>query len=290
MWNSFNSKYLINSWYQCSKCSKISRLSCNDYIRQSYCSKNITRTSIIVSIDLFLHCTFGGPAGPTGMNKAKEISLPWPVRGLRCAWTRIPSRVLPDQVGFSTMKEGNEDEREGERSRVGQVRQGDTRLVRASERAPLTSKKHEWTPERRRVLSCLLVSLLLFAWPPLSLRLAFRLRGSFFLHLLLHFSSSFVLSPSLVCSPLFFFTAFTSERGLLLFPLLVFLVSDEASRSRTQEIGFAVPVTGHRAQSASRAGSEVCFFLSPCVLLARVIFLAESLESLPAWFFGDRTW
>lgn len=32
----------------------------------------------------------------------------------------------------------------------------------------LTSKKHEWTPARRRTLSCLLVSLLLFSWPLLS--------------------------------------------------------------------------------------------------------------------------
>lgn len=69
----------------------------------------------------------------------------------------------------------------------------------------LTSKKHEWTPARRRTLSCLLVSLLLFSWPLLSyLRCYAATQPSFLSH-----SSLLLPSFSFQCLFLFFFLSFS---------------------------------------------------------------------------------
>jgi len=127
-----------------------------------------------------------------------------------------------------------------ERSRAGQVRRGNARLAspRANERALLTSKKHEWTPERRRALSCLLVSLLLSSSPP------FIAASRFSLAWLL--SSSPSLSSSL-----------SSSLSLSLHRLYHPSLALSRSLSGTSHLSRAqFAVAGHhRAQSAPRAGS-----------------------------------
>lgn len=148
--------------------------------------------------------------------------------------------------------------------REGRVGQDDTRgLAGPSVRnfQPLTSKKHEWTPERRRILSRLLVSLLLFSRSPLSLRLTF---------------SSLMDSRSLLLGrPLPFLGLLPSRqspRFYLLFDLTIrerlasstsFVSLAKLSRSRSKRSRFAVRRwQNNEAQPAPRQDLDCAFYFT----------------------------
>lgn len=155
---------------------------------------------------------------------------------------------------------------------------GDTRLADPCELQPLTSKKHEWTPERRRALSCLLVSLLLFSWPSSSFRLIPRFRSAAFVlslalvffYLIVSLFLCLLSVPSFkLFSPFFFlyFAGLTVKRPGQLLSLCLFRFNG-LSRSFA---GDQVRRTGDRTSctTCSSYRFEVRFLYSPCAPIRR---------------------